>query len=184
MVVLLTVGIVAAGTPARDSAQASAAESPVIEMGVDPATLPPATVSAEAAALSTEVSADAIAVFLAENLAIEGEAMLSADTSSLRAADDGERLVEMERRIEVAATRGELVVPHHTFDTLRLDVVFTEGPQGGASLGLEATGTVETVTYDAAGAEQGRISEPFETTWVLRPGPGERWLIVSEVADE
>jgi len=184
LVVVLAVGIIAAGAPARENAQASAAESPVIDIGFDPATLPPVTVSAEAAALSTEVAPEAMAVYLAENLAIEGEAMLRADTSSLRAADDAERLVEMERRIEVAATRGALVVPHYTFDTLHLDVTFTDGPQGGASLGLEATGTVETVTYDAAGAEQARASEPFGTTWVLRPGTGDRWLIVSEVEHE
>ncbi len=182
--VLLAVGIVAAGAPARDSAQASAIETPMTEVEVDPSTLPPVTVSAEAAALSTQIAPDAIAVFLAENLAVEGDAMLRADTSLLRAADGGGRLVEMERRIEVAATRDELVVPYHTFDTLHLDVTFTDGPQGGASLGLEATGTVETVTYDAAGVEQERASGPFATTWVMGPGIGDRWLIVSEVEHE
>jgi hypothetical protein len=182
--VLLAVGIVAAGAPARESAQASAIDTPVTEVEVDPSTLPLVTVSTEAAALSTEIAPDTMAVFLAENLVLEGEAMLRTDTSLLRAADGGERLVEMERRIEVAATRGEFVVPYFAFETVHLDVTFTDGPQGGASLGLEATGTVETVTYDAAGMEQERSSEPFATTWVMGPGIGDRWLIVSEVGDE
>jgi hypothetical protein len=46
-----------------------------------------------------------------------------------------------------------------------------------------ATGTVDTVTYDAAGAEQGRVSEPFSKTFVLIPAVGDRWLIVDEVED-
>jgi hypothetical protein len=73
------------------------------------------------------------------------------------------------------------VIPAHTFDSLHLDVVFTKGPQGGASLGLVATGTVDDVTYDAAGVEQGRESDTFATTFVMSQGVGERWLIVAEV---
>ena len=61
-------------------------------------------------------------------------------------------------------------VPTYTFDSLHVDVAPTEETQNAASLGLVATGTVETVTYDAAGAEQGRASEPFSKTFVLRPG--------------
>jgi hypothetical protein len=107
--------------------------------------------------------------------------MRRADTSLLRGADDGERLVTMERRIEVAATAGELVVAEHRFDSLHLDVVFTDGPQGGASLGFVASGIVDEVTYDQSGTELGRATSPLEETFVLRKGPGERWLIIAEV---
>lgn len=181
---LISVGIVVAGAPARDTAQASVDATLATGVEIDPASLPPVTVSPDARALNADITPDALAVFLAEDLAIEGEAMLRADTSLLRAADDGERLVEMERAIEVAATRGAPVVSLHSFDMLHLGVVFTDGSQGGASLGFMATGTVEHVTYDAAGTEQSRASEPFATTFVLRQGAGERWLIAAEGADE
>ncbi len=67
---------------------------------------------------------------------------------------------------------------------MHLDVVFTDGPQGGASLGLVTTGTVEQVTYDATGAEQRRISEPFARTFVMSRGSGGTWMIIGEAGDE
>jgi hypothetical protein len=178
--VVIAVGIVAAGAPARQTARAATTDPVTHVVEIDPSRLPPVTVSADARALNAEVDPDALAVFLAEALVIEADALLTGDTSLLRAADDGERLIAMERKVEIAATRGDLVVPEHTFDTLHLDVVFHKGPQGGASLGLEATGTVDNVTYDAAGLEQSRESEAFATTFVLSQGAGGRWLIVAE----
>jgi hypothetical protein len=181
LVVVVSVGIVVAGAPARDTAEAATPPPTESEVDIDPTLLPPVSVSAEAQALNAEVDPAALAVFLAEALAIEADALRTGDTSLLRAADGGERLVEMERTIEIAATRGDMVVPEHTLDSLHLDVVFTNGPQGGASLGLVATGTVENVTYDAGGVEQGRESDTFATTFVMSQGAGERWLIVAEV---
>ncbi|MGH8947515.1 MAG: hypothetical protein ACRDXF_01555 [Acidimicrobiia bacterium] len=183
LLVLIPLAIVVAGAPARESAQAVTVAAPAPEIEVDPEQLPDVTVSAEAAALNDQVDPDALALGLAQALAVEGEAIRRADTSLLRSADDAERLIEMERMVEQAATSGLRAVPTHTFDTLNLDVVFTDGPQGGASLGLVATGTVETVTYDAAGAEQDRASEPFTKTFVLQPEVGDRWLIAAEVED-
>jgi len=178
--VVVAVGIVAAGAPARQTARAATIDPVTPTVDVDPSLLPSVTVSADARALHAEVDPDTLAVSLAEALAIEADALRRGDTSLLRAADDGERLLEMERKVEIAATRGELVVPEHTFDTLHLDVVFHKGPQGGASLGLGATGTVDSVIYDAAGFEQSRQSEAFATTFVLSQGAGGRWLIVAE----
>jgi hypothetical protein len=66
---------------------------------------------------------------------------------------------------------------------MHVDVAPTEETQDAASLGLVATGTVETVTYDAAGEEQGSASEPFSKRFVLRPEVGDRWLIVAEAED-
>ncbi|MGH8916389.1 MAG: hypothetical protein ACRDZM_17970, partial [Acidimicrobiia bacterium] len=81
---LISVGIVVAGAPARDTAQAATDATLAIDVEIDPASLPPVTVSPEAEALNADITPDALAVFLAEDLAIEGEAMLRADTSLLR----------------------------------------------------------------------------------------------------
>ncbi len=179
--VLIPLAIVIAGAPARVTAQAADLGVSTPDVGTRTVVLPPVTVSAEAAALDEDIDPETLARFLAEALMIEGDAIAAGDTSLLRSADDAERLVEMENVVERAATTGEHVVPVHDFDSLDLDVVFTDGPQGGASLGLEAAGTVEMVTYDAAGVEQRRATEPFQTTFVMRKGLGERWLIVTEV---
>jgi hypothetical protein len=184
LAVLLPLGIVAAGTPARDRAPAPPATGPIgVDLRVDPSTLPEVAVGREAAALDgAATDAGQLAVALATDLAIEREAMLRADTSLLRAADDGARLLAMERRIQAAATAGRFQVSDYRFDSLRLEVVFTDGPQGGATLGLEASGTVTRVTYDAARAERARVEAPFRSTFLLRPGAGGRWLIVGETS--
>jgi len=181
LLVLIPLAIVIAGAPARESAQAASVAAPPPEIEIGPNQLPEVTVSADAAALNDDVDPDTLALGLAQALAVEGEAIRRADTSMLRTANDGERLIEMEGVVEQAATSGVHDVPTHTFDSLHLDVVFTDGPQGGASLGLVAAGTVETITYDAAGEEQDRASEPFSKTFVLQPEVGDRWLIVDEV---
>jgi hypothetical protein len=182
VLVLLPVGIVAAGMPARGQAAALPGIGALgLDLKIDPSTLPPVTVGREAAGLKGDAgTAATLAVALAENLAIEKEAMLRADTSLLRAADDGERLVAMERKIEAAATAGRFEVADHRFDSLRLEVVFTDGPQGGATLGLEAAGTVRRVAYDAARAELDRAEAPFRSQFVLRQGAGGRWVILAE----
>jgi hypothetical protein len=181
LMVVIPLGIVIAGGPARETATAAAmvAAAPP-DISVDPASLPAVTVSIEAEALDSQVDPQAVALELAEGLAIEAEAIRRGDTSLLRSADDGERLVEMERVVEVAATSGEHIVPAYVFDGLHMDVVFLEGSQGGASLGLVATGTVEHVTYDAAGVEQARESEPFTRTYALIPGTAGTWMIVAD----
>ncbi len=183
LLVLVPLVIVVAGGPARSTAVAAPVASPPPEIEIDPAQLPEATMSAEAAALQAEVDPNAVALGLAKALAVEAEAIRRADTSLLRSADDLERLIEMERLVEQTATSGVHAVPTHTFDSLHVDVAPTEETQDVASLGLVATGTVETVTYDAAGVEQDRVSEPFSKTFVLRPEVGDTWLIVAEVED-
>ena len=183
LLVVVPLAIVIAGGPARETAQAATVAAPPPEISVDPAQLPTVTVSAEAQALNDQVEPQTLALELAEGLAIEGEAIRRGDTSLVRSADDGERLVQVERIVEGAATSGEHVVPVYSFDRMHLDVVFTDGPQGGASLGLVTTGTVERVTYDATGAEQGRQSEPFTRTFVMSPGTGGTWMIAGEVED-
>jgi Na+-transporting NADH:ubiquinone oxidoreductase subunit NqrB len=176
--VLTMVGIVAAGAPSRgDGPPAGQAAS--VEVRIDASTLPPVEVSDEVAALNSDVASrpEHLATALAEALAIEGEAMLRQDTSLLRSADAGERLLERERAVESAATQGDLVVAGYEFDELLLDVAYTDGPQGGASLVLEGSGTVHNVSYDLARVEQGRTSAPFQSSFVMSQGSDGQWLI-------
>ena len=183
--VLLPVGIVAAGTPARERGPAPPGIGELgIDLKIDRSALPPVALSREAAGLSGAArDPGALAVALAEDLAIEREVMLRADTSLLRAAADGERLLVMERKVQAAATAGRFEVLDHRFDTLHLGVVFTDGPQGGATLGLEASGRVRRVVYDAARTELRRGDEvPFRSRFVLRQGAAGRWVILRETS--
>ena len=90
----------------------------------------------------------------------------------------------MERLIEVAATRGEFVVKNYRFEFLHLFVVFTDGTQGGASLAFRGRGLMELVTLDADGREIGREESQFDSVFVMREGPGDRWLIIDEMPPE
>jgi hypothetical protein len=180
-VVFLAVGIIAAGAPARGSQETGADVSPALAVEIDPSTLPRVTVDADVTALNSDLAgpgAQDLAVTLAENLEIETEALLRADQSLLTAVDSGDRLSEMQRRIDEAVSTGKTVVAHYTFDSLHLSLVFAYGSQGGAGLGLEARGTLEEVAYDAEGNESDRTTSPCALTFVFRQAAGDRWLIV------
>ena len=181
--VLLVAGIVAAGAPARGAPVVRPSVPATISAQVDRASLPPVSVSSDAAALNHASSADPVdvAAGFAEALLIENQAMLTADTSLLRAASVGARLLAMERNIEAAATNGRLVVADYEFEKLELDVAFTNGPQGGASLAMAASGTKTMIEYDVSGAELARTPLPFDSVFVLTPGEGGRWLIADAI---
>jgi hypothetical protein len=179
-VAVVAIGIVAAGGPARVLAGAGPSSQPTgIAVEIDPTALPVVSVADEVAALNSDVGDDPqqLAVALAEDLAIEAEAMRRAESSYLRGAADGQRLIDRERGIEMATTAGRLPVRHYLFETLHLHVVYAAGPQGGASLALDARGAVETITYDSQGAVLGRETSDFATTFVLRQAGTGRWLI-------
>jgi hypothetical protein len=183
-VTMVAIGIVAAGGPARVLAGAGPSPQPIdVAVGIDPTTLPIVSVADEVAALNSDVgdNPQQLAFALAENLAIEAEAMLKAESSYLRGAADGQRLIDQERRIETATTAGRLPVRHYLFETLHLHVVYAAGPQGGASLALDARGAVETITYDNQRAVLGRETSDFATTFVLRQAATGRWLITDEL---
>ncbi len=180
LLTLTTVLIVFAGSPAREPATA-AADQPGVSVEIDPAGLPQVTVDPDVAGLNADIDvndAQDLAVGLAENLAIEGEAMRQVDGSLLASGDAGERLGEMQSRINDAVATGERAVADYMFETLHLGVAGSETGQSGAALGFTGTGTVETVTYDALGTEKGRVDGTFRATFVLRQVAGERWLIV------
>ncbi len=187
--VLLGAALVAAGAPARSDGVAtlpSVASTPdQIGVEIDASTLPVVGVDPEARGLNADVAGNpgALAVALAQDLAVEAQAVEKLDPSLLRIADGGDRLVAMERQIESAATEGSAAVSNYRFDTLDLTVAYADGPQGGADLALVATGTVEQVTYAADGTESKRDQAPFHSTFVLGQNSAGRWVITSETKE-
>ena len=179
--VVVAVGIVAAGAPAREAALAFPSEgSPEVSVVVDPASIPTVTEDPDVAALKTDISTQEMAAVLAENLKIEGQALLDRDSSLLPLADGGDRLLAMLDRVDDAVATGEVVVSDYEFASLHAYVAPIVGGQG-ASLGFEATGVMEAVTYDGLSVELNRTTAPFDTIFVLSQVAGDRWLILEEL---
>ena len=184
-VVLLGTAVVAAGAPAREAFVATSppASGPgagsAPDVHVDPSTLPRVSVDPEVVDRGdlTRSDAQAIALTLAENLVVEARALRGGEKSLLSMVDDGQRQTTLERRVEDVIETGGTVVPHYTFDHLHVVLVQPEG-QAGLSLGFQARGTVEEVTYRVDGSERSRTSSPFSKTFVLSRPTGDRWLLV------
>ncbi len=119
-----------------------------------------------------------LAEALALDLAAEAHAMTRRDRALLAAADAGSRLAEMEDRLDQAAALGQTTVSSYTFETLHLMVAWPYGDQGGPAPALEATGTVEEVTWAADGGETSRWVAPFALRFSMERAAGDRWLIV------
>ncbi len=83
----------------------------------------------------------------------------------------------MQGRVDEVIETGGAVVPHYTFGALHVVLIHAEG-QSGLSLGFEARGTVEEVTYGVDGSERSRTTSPFARTFVLSRPTGARWLLV------
>ena len=180
LVILLATTIVAIGAPARVPAQASEdTPAPTVTVEIDPDTIPAVTADPDVGSLITEVDLDDLALTLAENLEIEAMAVRNRDSGLLLVADGGRRLAQMIERIDEAVATGVVTVPGHRFDSLHAVVIPAIGGQL-ATIGLQATGSVEEVTFDAGGLEQARVVEDLDTTFVLSPVAGERWLIIEE----
>ena len=181
---LLVVGVavVAAGTPARGLVVPDTAEMlDGIPHQVDPGTFPAVTVdvpSWEAAGLESRAIAQEILLTLAENLELENQALLRRDGSILTAVDHGDRLTEMQGRLNAAATSGKTVIDHYRFDNVRVVLIVPFGVQTGGSIGLDSRGTMIEETYDANGALVDSRSSPFAQTFALRRVFGDRWLNV------
>ena len=186
-VVLVGATVVAAGAPARESlvtASASAVSGPVgrpqLDVHhVDPSTLPQVTLDPDVTDRGdlSRADAQAIALTLAENLEVEAQALRRGERSLLSTVDDGQRLTTLQQRVDAVIETGRAVVPHYTFDELHVVLIHSAG-QSGLSLGFEAIGTVEEVTYRVDGSEGSRTTSPFARTFVLSRPTGERWLIV------
>jgi Na+-translocating ferredoxin:NAD+ oxidoreductase RnfD subunit len=180
-VLILGIGIVAAGTPARGTIVADASEIlDRLPSTVDPSTFPPITVEQDVADWNHEIAgagAQELMLALAENLELERQALLASDSSILPAVDHGDRLTEMQSRLEEAAATGTIVIEHYRFDSVNVTLIEPFGVQSGLSLGVEASGTVTTETYDE-GTLQRSEESPYELTFVMRRATGDRWLNV------
>ncbi len=181
--VVLVFGIVAAGIPSRGTSQVARADALTVTVAeIDRSTLPSVTVDADVADLSSDLAGPGgqeVAVNLAENLATESQALLAADKDLLSAVDFGDRLSEMQQRIDDSISTGETVVSNHVFDSIRIASVIRSKGQGALRLGVETHGTLEEITYDADGHQTGHATSPFALTFELSQPTGGRWLIVS-----
>ena len=180
-VLVLGVGIVAAGGPARGIIGSDTAELlNGVPHTVDPATFPAITVDVAAWDDSTKAPiAQGILVTLAEDLDVENQALLRKDGSLLTAVDHGDRLKEMQGRLQEAATSGQTVIEHYRFDAVHVIVIAPFGVQTGGSVGFESRGTVTEETYDATGTLRKTTTGPFELTFAVRRPLGDRWMVVA-----
>ncbi len=177
----LGVGIVAAGTPAREAAAPDTGELlNGVPHAIDPATLPVITVDVPAwdETIAAPV-AQGILVTLGEDLELENQALLRSDRDILTAVDHGDRLKEMQGRLEDAVTSGRTTIARYHFDSVHVIVIAPFGVQTGGSIGFESLGTVTQETYDASGALVDRQTSPFALTFAVRRALGDRWMIVS-----
>ena len=120
-----------------------------------------------------------VAIALAQNLALENEALLQRDDDLLAAVDHGDRLAEMHSALADARETGETDVTQYAFDAIDVSLLVPFGRQDGLSLGLTGRGTVVTERYDANGNRIGADSEPFHLTFAMRQATGARWLLVA-----
>ena len=182
-VVVAALAIVAAGTPARGTALPNAAEVLSRQTpNVDPSTLPPIVVGQEVIDYSHELAGSRInevAIALAQNLALENEALLQRDADLLAAVDHGDRLVEMQTALEGARETGTTSVSHYAFDRIDVSLLVPFGRQDGLSLGFSGRGTVLREQYDADGNRLHADSEPFHLTFAVRQATGARWMLVA-----
>jgi len=180
--VLVAGAIVAAGTPARgtvipDSVEALNRPAPV----VDPSTLPPITIDQEVIDFDHERAGDGmneVVIALSQDLALETRALMEGDEELLVAIDHGDRLAEMQGRLEEARANGTTTVEHYTFDEIHVTLLVPFGVQSGLSLGLTGRGNVVTERFDADGTRTGTETRPFHQTFAMRQATGTRWMLV------
>lgn len=185
-IVVVAIAIVLAGSPAREAPTAGAASSPATGITIDPSALPPVTVADDVRSLSLDIDQAAardLAINLAENLAIEGQAIRQGNGNLLADASAGERLAEMQAQLDEALATGERVAFDYRFESLLLRVADRGEGQSGAALVFEADGTVDRVVHDALGEEKSRTSSEFSAEFTLRQLGSDRWLIVSHTPD-
>jgi Na+-translocating ferredoxin:NAD+ oxidoreductase RnfD subunit len=182
-VLVVGVGIVAAGTPARGVVVPNTAEIlDRVPHQVDPATLPTIAVEQAVADWDHELAGPGmqeVVLTLAENLELENQALLRRDPTILPAVDHGDRLVEMEDRLQDAVVSGMTVVERYRFDAFDVSLLVPFGAQDGLSLGLAGRGTLIRETYDGAGTLQDRQESAFDLTFAMRRATGARWLNVA-----
>ena len=182
-ILVLGVGIVAAGTPARGVVVADVSE--VLNRNVaivDPSTLPPIEVGQDVLdfdPLLDSAGMQPIVVTLSQNLELENQALLRHDASLLTEVDHGDRLDEMRGRLHDAIASGTVTISHFRIEAIHVSLLLPFGQQSGLSLGLASRGTVVEQTYDASGQLRSSRTKPFSLTFVVRRALGARWLNVA-----
>ena len=182
-VLVLGVGIVAAGTPARGLVVPDTAEMlDGVAHQVDPATFPAISVGQDVLDFDHTLAGTGsgqVLVTLAENLELENQALLRRDPGILAAVDHGDRLKEMQSRLGNAVASGRTVVEHYRFDAVHVTLIVPFGVQTGVSLGFDSRGTVTEQTYDASGTLLEQRTSSFAVTFAVRRATGSRWLNVA-----
>lgn len=179
-VVALAVGIVLAGEPAEDTALATEASPVEVDVAVDFEALPEPAVDSSVEGLAIDVDdefVNMVTLTLAENLAVEAEAIRIANGRMLGMADGGQRLDEMQARMDEVIATGERRADHYVFDSLALSLLESDD-QSSAGLVFAGEGAVNHVLYDASGDPVATETESFRSTFVLRQLGG-RWRLVS-----
>ena len=151
---------------------------------IDPATFPDITVDEEVMNWNHEIDvegAQAIVLTLAENLALEKQAILEGDDALLTAITHGDRLDAMRSRLNESTNIGRTVTDDYTIDRVRVTLLVPFGRQDGLSLGMISEGTVTTEIRNSNGEVVSTSTAPFETMWAMRRATGSRWLTVAEL---
>lgn len=151
---------------------------------IDPATFPSITVDREVTDWNHEIDAAgarAVVLTLAENLALEKQAVLEHDGLLPAATAHGDRLDAVREHVRDAEESGTSVTRSYAIDSVKVTLLVPFGRQDGLSLGMVSRGTVTSETRDASGSVVSSESAPFETMWAVRRATGARWLIVDEL---
>ncbi|MEY4392205.1 MAG: RnfD, RnfE family, partial [Actinomycetota bacterium] len=151
---------------------------------LDPATFPTITVDRAVTDWNHEIDvagARQNVLTLAENLALENQALVERDDALLTAVAHGDRLEALRSRLADARKSGRTVLQRYRIDTVRVALLVPFGRQDGLSLGMVSRGTVTTETLDATGKTVASTTGPFETMWAMRRATGARWLTVAEL---
>ena len=188
-ITLGALALVGALSFAGRSAQGLLAGEPENLMGrmatrIDPSTFPSISVDDEVINWNHEINvegAQAIVLTLAENLALEKQAILEGDGALLTAIDHGDRLDAMQSRLRESSSIGRTVTDDYSIDRVRVSLLVPFGRQDGLSLGMISEGTVTTEIRDANGTVVSSSSAPFKKMWAMRRATGSRWLIVAEL---
>jgi hypothetical protein len=182
-VALVGAGIVLAGTPARGATPPVSAEVlNRLPAQVDPSTLPPVTVGQDVVDFDPALAGAGIndvLITLAQNLALENEALLHGDRALLDAADHGDRLLEMIQRLVAAQSSGTTVLNTYDFEQGTVSLLIPFGKQDGFSLGFHMTGTQSQQTRDASGRVIASVESPLDLVFAVRRATGDRWLLVA-----
>ena len=175
-------GVVFAGAPARAAVAPDTTEAlNGVQTQVNPETLPPITVNQSVKDWDHAIadSAPQLLVVLAQNLDVEGQALLRSDAGMLTAVDHGDRLAQMQARLKQDSATGSCVIDVYKFDSVNVTLIVPFGVQTGLSLGFDSKGTVTHESYDSAGKLVSRQSAPFANTFAIRRATGARWLNVA-----